>query len=56
MIKLIVTDVDGTLLPEGTNDIHPEYFSLIHKLKAHGIFFVVASGRHKSCVENCSHL
>ena len=51
MIKLIVTDVDGTLLPEGTNDIHPEYFSIIRKLKAHGIHFVVASGRHKSCID-----
>ena len=26
MIKLIVSDVDGTLVPEGTNDIHPEIF------------------------------
>ena len=47
MIKLIVSDVDGTLVPEGTNDIDPELFTLIRRLKAQGIYFAVASGRHK---------
>lgn len=51
MIKLIVTDIDGTLVPEGTNDINPELFSLIKFLKTKGIRFVVASGRHKSCID-----
>ena len=51
MIKLIVSDVDGTLVPEGTNDIHPEIFTIIRKLKQLGIHFVVASGRHKSCID-----
>ena len=51
MIKLIVTDIDGTLLPEGTNEINPEIFSLIRNLKDQGIHFVVASGRHKSCID-----
>ena len=51
MIKLIVSDVDGTLVPEGTNDIHPEIFNIIRKLKKLGIYFVVASGRHKSCID-----
>ncbi len=51
MIKLIATDVDGTLVPEGSNAINPEYFSLIRCLKSKGIHFVVASGRHKSSVD-----
>lgn len=52
MIKLIVSDIDGTLVPEGTNDINPEIFSLIRRLKSQGIYFVVASGRHKYSIEN----
>ncbi|MEE1242355.1 MAG: HAD family hydrolase [Frisingicoccus sp.] len=51
MIKLIVSDIDGTLVPEGTNDINPEIFSLIRQLKSKGIYFAVASGRHKCSVE-----
>lgn len=51
MIKLIVSDVDGTLVPEGTNDINPELFTLIRRLKAQGVYFTVASGRHKCSIE-----
>lgn len=51
MIKLIVTDIDGTLVPEGTNDVNPEIFLLIKHLKTQGIHFVVASGRHKCCID-----
>ena len=51
MIKLIVSDVDGTLVPEGTNDLNPEFFTLIRRLKAQGIYFAVASGRHKCSIE-----
>lgn len=45
MIKLIASDMDGTLLPEGTPDINPELFKVILKLKEKGIMFVAASGR-----------
>lgn len=51
MIKLVVTDIDGTVVPEGTNDINPELFSMIKTLKSKGIHFAVASGRHKSSIE-----
>ena len=34
MIKLIVSDIDGTLVPEGTNDVNPEIFPLIRSLRA----------------------
>lgn len=45
MIKLLITDVDGTLVKEGTNDINPEYFDIIRQLHAKGIQVVAASGR-----------
>ena len=32
MIKLIVTDIDGTLVKDGTLDINPEYMDVIKKL------------------------
>ena len=33
MIKLIASDLDGTLLKEGTMDINPEIYDIIRKLK-----------------------
>ena len=48
MVKLIMTDIDGTLIPDVTMDINPEYFEVIEKLVEKGIIFVVASGRHMS--------
>ena len=51
MVKLIMTDIDGTLIPDGTMDINPEYFEVIEKLVEKGIIFVVASGRHMSSVK-----
>lgn len=48
MIKLIASDIDGTLLPEGTDQINPELFEVIRKLKEKDILFAAASGRHYS--------
>lgn len=45
MIKLIASDVDGTLVPEGTSQVDPHLFECILKLKEKGIRFVAASGR-----------
>ena len=45
MIKLVVTDIDGTLLPEGTDQLNPELFEVIRTLKKKGIQFAVGSGR-----------
>lgn len=45
MIKLVVSDIDGTLIEEGTSQINPEYFEVIHELRKKGIQFVAASGR-----------
>ncbi len=44
MIKLIVSDMDGTLLDDAKN-IDGEIYGLLPKLKEKGIRFVVASGR-----------
>lgn len=45
MIKLIASDIDGTLLPEGTKELNPEIYDLILELKKRDIHFVAASGR-----------
>lgn len=45
MIKLICSDIDGTLVPDGTDRINPEIFEVIKELKARGIRFIAASGR-----------
>ena len=48
MGKLIATDLDGTLLPEGTFHLNPEYYEVIRRLHDEGHVFVAASGRHYS--------
>ena len=45
MIKLIASDLDGTLLLNGAQSLPEELFPLIKKLKEMGILFVAASGR-----------
>lgn len=45
MIKLVVSDVDGTLVSDGGNKLNPSIFECIKKLNDKGIRFVVASGR-----------
>jgi len=43
-IKLIATDMDGTLL-NSKHEIHASFFPIFRKLKDRGIIFVAASGR-----------
>ena len=50
MIKLIATDLDDTILPEGTFDLNPEYYEVIRELKKKGILFAASSGRHMSSI------
>ena len=45
MIKLVASDVDGTLVPDGTFEINPEIYDVIKALKEKNITFVAASGR-----------
>ena len=45
MIKLIVSDIDGTLLQGTQSELDPVLFQLIGELNARGILFIPASGR-----------
>lgn len=45
MIKLVASDLDGTLLQDGKKDLSEEAVTWIRKLKEQGILFVAASGR-----------
>lgn len=51
MIKLIITDVDDTIVPEGGSFINHEYYDIVKECKRKGILFGVASGRQKPCVK-----
>ena len=45
MIRLIASDIDGTLLPYGEEAIPEDVFEEIHRLEREGILFCPASGR-----------
>ncbi len=52
MIRMIASDIDGTLVRESSHHINPEYFDVIRALKAKGIRFCACSGRqYKSILE-----
>lgn len=44
-IRLVCSDVDGTLVEEGKGILNPEYYNEIRRLKEKGIMFAVVSGR-----------
>ncbi len=52
MIKLIASDVDGTLIKDSTPDLYPEMVRTIKKLKERGILFCAASGRQFQSLRN----
>lgn len=52
MIKLIASDIDGTLVREGTTKINREVFEVLHRLREKGVQFAAASGRHRTSLEN----
>lgn len=52
MIKMVASDLDGTLLVNGRQSIPEEIFPLIKKLKDMGILFVAASGRQYANMRN----
>ncbi len=45
MIKLIASDIDGTLVPDGTDQIDKGIYDVIRRMKRHNIVFAGASGR-----------
>ena len=44
MIKLIVTDVDSTLLNDN-HELHPDFWRIEEELTNNGVLFSIASGR-----------
>ncbi len=52
MIKLIASDIDGTLVPDGGNEVPAELHEVILKLRAKGIQFAAASGRQWVSIES----
>ena len=50
-IKLICSDVDGTLVPDGTSQLNTELYDVVMQLKRKGIHFAVASGRQAVSLE-----
>lgn len=44
MVKLIASDMDGTLLDEN-GQVPPETYELILALREHGVHFAASSGR-----------
>ena len=50
MIRLIASDVDGTLVPESASQINPEYYDIIRALHQKGITVVIASGRQYASI------
>lgn len=45
MIRLIASDMDGTILKNGAQVLPPRMFPILEELKKRGILFVAASGR-----------
>ncbi len=53
MVKLVVSDVDGTLVKDGGSiaSFSPEYYDVIREMHKKGITFAVCSGRQRVSVE-----
>jgi len=51
MIKLIASDIDGTLVQDGTTGINQEIFEIVTQLHKKGIHFATASGRSWVSIE-----
>lgn len=52
MIKLIASDLDGTLLPTTGSVLSERLFAQIRELTAQGIFFCAASGRQQHSLQH----
>lgn len=50
MIKLIATDIDGTLVKESSKDVYEELLDAVDRLADQGVHFVVASGRQYASI------
>lgn len=50
MIKLVVTDLDGTLLNDEMR-LAPDFFEVLEEMKKRGVIFTAASGRSQYTIE-----
>ena len=51
-IRLIATDIDGTLIRDSTPDLYPEIVEEIRRLTDGGVLFACASGRQYASIRN----
>ena len=51
MIRLVASDIDGTLLQGGSTEIDPAVFEQIRRLSDMGVLFCPASGRQYSSLQ-----
>lgn len=53
MIRLVVCDVDGTLVKDGgsASALNPQYYEMVKELTRNGIYVVICSGRQKASIE-----
>lgn len=52
MTKLIISDIDGTLVKDGSGKINEAYYEVITKLREKGYLFTAASGRQYASIRN----
>lgn len=52
MIKLIASDIDGTLLPKGQKTIDEDTLRVVSEILDNGIEFCAISGRPRNSVMN----
>lgn len=52
MVRLVISDIDGTLGPDGTSKVPKRLIELIPMLKKKGILFAAASGRQLASLKN----
>ncbi len=52
MIRLIASDIDGTLIKDSTPDLYPEMEKALKELAGRGIIFCAASGRQYHSIRN----
>lgn len=52
MIRLIASDIDGTLIKDSTPDLYPEMADAVRELKERDILFCAASGRQYESIRN----
>lgn len=52
MIRLIASDIDGTLIPEGTNSLPADVYEMIREVTDQGLTFVISTGRHAQSVHH----